>query len=888
MAEHDLTIYVVSHTHWDREWYEPAGRFRQRLVALIDDVLDDPSAAGDSFLLDGQAVVVEDYLAVRPERRGELAALLHDGVIEAGPWYVLADELIPSGEALVRNLLVGRDVLAALGATAPAVLYSPDAFGHPAALPSIAHGFGCDVIILWRGYGGIAWPAGDTAQWRASDGTTTLLYHLPPDGYEYGASLPSSDEAARERWRRMRDVLGARSTVGVALLPNGADHHARQRDRARALGMLAAAAAPYLVRAGSLGGFAQMLEQRARGLTLPVVTGELRASYGYTWTLQGTFGTRAYQKRANAAVERTLVRDAEPWAALAARRGARDRRNLLRAAWKTLLTCHPHDTLCGCSIDQVARAMDARLEDALTQAAGVRDDALGDLVGHDPARARARRGEWAQYVIVRNRAARARSGVAEIDVARPMAHVRVGPGSGPEAQPDALPPAFSLSQRGTPVPVQVLDRAIRYDRIDSPLDYPDEVLVESARAVVWLSRVGGYGTTALAIGGEASNVQAPSAVRAGERWMENEWLRVSIDRNGAVEITSASTGMTLAPALSIEDVGDGGDLYTPSARGAAVRAQRLDDVRLTHGGPLRAELAGRFAVDVPAELAPGREARSSETQTMSVNVALTLDAGDRFVRVRVQGVNACRDHRLRVVFHTGLAGAATVADAAFGPEVRRPIVAPPGSTETPPPTAPLARYVTRDAGSRGITVYSDGLAEYEGVDNGDVAVTLVRAVGELSRSDLPERPGHAGWPSPTPDAQCLGPFEGRLAMLMHGGRDAATIDLIERTSDDALLPLTGLTLRTALGPPHETAGVELEGDGLAFLACKPSDDGAWTVLRCVNLLDQAVTGALRCGFPLRQAMSARLDETPLSAANVQGGVVTVAAAPREIVTLLVR
>jgi len=105
MAEHDLTVHVVSHTHWDREWYEPAGRFRQRLVALIDEILDDPPLRGDSFLLDGQAIVLADYLAVRPERRAELAALLQRGAIEAGPWYVLADELIPSGEAMVRNLL---------------------------------------------------------------------------------------------------------------------------------------------------------------------------------------------------------------------------------------------------------------------------------------------------------------------------------------------------------------------------------------------------------------------------------------------------------------------------------------------------------------------------------------------------------------------------------------------------------------------------------------------------------------------------------------------------------------------------------------------------------------------------------------------------------------
>src|SRR5690348_9300378 len=888
MPESELTVYVVSHTHWDREWYQPAGRFRQRLVSLIDDILDDPPAIGDSFLLDGQAVVLEDYLAVRPERRPDLAARLRDGVIEAGPWYVLADELIPSGEALVRNLLAGRRVLATLGATPPAVLYSPDAFGHPASLPSVARGFGCGLIILWRGYGGPAWPSGDTVRWRAPDGAEALLYHLPPDGYEAGSSLPVDPDAARERWRRLGAVLGARSAVGVVLLPNGADHHARQRERPRALAALAAAAAPARIAAGSLTMFAAALEQRAAGASLPVVSGELRASYGYTWTLQGTFATRAYQKRANATVERMLLRDAEPWAALAARRGARDRRDVLHAAWTTLLRCHPHDTLCGCSIDQVARAMDVRLDAALSQALGVRDDALADLLGHDAAAARSKRTEWMSFVIVRNRAARARGGVGELEVARPMAHVRVGPGSGREPVPEPLPIEFSLRHDGTPVPLQVLERSVRHDRIESPLDYPDDALVESARVLAWLPPVSGYGTVALSIHADASAVDAPAAVRADEHWMENEWLRVEVDVAGALRLTSQRNGMMIPSLLGIEDVGDGGDLYTHSARPPLVRSDRLGEVRLAHRGPLRAELAGRIEIDVPIALAEGCTERLSETRRMAIHVALTLDAGEPFVRIRLSGSNECRDHRLRIVLRTGLADAATFADAAFGVVRRTAIAAPADTAETPPPTAPLARYVTRDAGDRGVTIYSDGLAEYESFENGDVAITLVRAVGELSRSDLPERPGHAGWPAATPGAQCLGAFEARLAVFPHGARDAAGIDRIERTAEDVLLPLTGLTLRGMVGAPHETAGLELEGSGLAFLACTPSQDGQWTVLRCVNLCDHPVAGAWRCGFPITEARRARLDETPMSACEVAGASVPFQAGPRDIVTLLVR
>src|SRR5262249_32694528 len=136
----NLDVHVVSHTHWDREWYHSFERFRQRLVTLVNELLDAPPGSGASFLLAGPAILVADYGAGRPAPAAELAALIRERRLEAGPWYVLSDELIPSGEALVRNLLTGRRTLARLGASSPPVLYCPDSFGHPAALPDLAVG----------------------------------------------------------------------------------------------------------------------------------------------------------------------------------------------------------------------------------------------------------------------------------------------------------------------------------------------------------------------------------------------------------------------------------------------------------------------------------------------------------------------------------------------------------------------------------------------------------------------------------------------------------------------------------------------------------------------------------------------------------------------------
>ncbi|HEX6966829.1 MAG TPA: glycoside hydrolase family 38 C-terminal domain-containing protein, partial [Gemmatimonadaceae bacterium] len=853
-----LTVHVVTHTHWDREWYLPAGRFRQRLVALIDDVLARCPAPGESFLLDGQAIVIEDYLAVRPERRDALAARLRDGSMEAGPWYVLADELIPSGEALVRNLLVGRAVLRGLGAEPPPVLYSPDAFGHPAALPMLARQFGYPLIVLWRGLGGEGWPDGDTFRWCAPDESCALVHHLPRAGYEYGSNLPATEHAMREWWRAARDELGARSRLGVLLVLNGADHHAVQPDLDRALATLSRVAAPDVIVHGSLGGAAREIVRRAEACmaetrdVIPEIDGELRRSYGYTWTLQGTFATRSALKRRNAATERLLLRDAEPWAALATLHTGRSRQHLARAAWKSLLLCHPHDTLCGCSTDEVARTTSARLDDAEAQARGLRDDAVLDLIGHDAISARTAPDRWRPIALVRNRAARARGGVAELEICTFRQHVPVGPRSG-TTPPVRTPPPRIVLDEGR-VSYQVLERSVRHDRVESPAHYPDDDLVDVARVVAWVEPVEGYRIRALPIeahrGGEhgAAAASLPARVNGGATWLDNDALRVEITDHGHVRLYDRARGRVIPSLLRFEDVGDAGDLYTHSPIAPIVTAARFLGAEVRCAGPLRGELTAAWQLDVPAS--SDRAGRSLDLVPIVARCTLTLDANAPFLRVSVAGDNAARDHRLRVVLATGIERGDVFADAAFGVVRREPIVVSEqaAAVELPPPTAPMHRYVTIATERDGATVFSDGLAEYEATEAGDIAITLVRAVGELSRNDLPERPGHAGWPVSTPDAQCLGPFDGAFAIMPHGSRDVGTIDAIERAADDVLLPLTGTTLRSALAIPERVHGITLEGDALAFSTCKASEDGAWTVVRCVNLSDAATRGRWRFGF----------------------------------------
>jgi alpha-mannosidase len=166
---------------------------------------------------------------------------------------------------------------------------------------------------------------------------------------------------------------------------------------------------------------------------------------------------------------------------------------------------------------------------------------------------------------------------------------------------------------------------------------------------------------------------------------------------------------------------------------------------------------------------------------------------------------------------------------------------------------------------------------------------VLRAVGELSRGDLPTRPGHAAWPQPTPLAQCLGPHRVEVALLPLGATDLARGDAVLHAWEDAFLPLRGVWLRDAHTLDPAPVDVTLEGDGLVLSAVKPARVGAGLVLRCYNASERRVGGAWRFGDGIRTAHRVRADERESQelALEHRGKTVRFMAEPHEIVTLLI-
>ena len=220
-------IAVVPHTHWDREWYEPFQTFRLKLVHMVDGLLDlmERDSSYTHFLLDGQLAVIDDYLEIRPENEDRLRALAAAGRITVGPWYILMDEFLVSGETIVRNLQAGIVRGAAFGGVMD-VGYLPDMFGHVAQMPQILSLAGFEHAVVWRGV-----PSAidrSAFRWVAPDGSSVRAEYLLA-GYGNGAALPDDAKALVRRLRALAEELGAfLGPDDPMLLMNGTDHQRPQ------------------------------------------------------------------------------------------------------------------------------------------------------------------------------------------------------------------------------------------------------------------------------------------------------------------------------------------------------------------------------------------------------------------------------------------------------------------------------------------------------------------------------------------------------------------------------------------------------------------------------------------------------------------------------------
>ncbi len=833
-----MRAFLVTHTHWDREWYRTYQAFRARLVDAVDRVLELCAAdPGYRFLLDGQSIALEDYAAIRPGRVAELRGCIAEGRIAIGPWYVQPDSLLPAGESHVRNLLEGRRAGEVFGPVSR-VGYTPDSFGHPAQFPQLLAGFGLSAFVYWRGHANEIDALPPEYDWVAPDGTALLACHLGK-GYFAAATDPRADaESAAARIASAAKELAARTQSGAVLLLNGIDH-ALPEPKTAAIAAAASEASGFVFERALLEDFVHAVE--ARGAARPRFAGELGGAR-VAHLLPGVWSTRTWLKLANRACESALLGYAEPLAALAARAGAPDERPALRLAWRTLLQNHAHDSICGCSRDEVHEAMRARFEDARELARETAARALERIAGGGVER----RAPWSesQGVAVWNPSPHARSGVVRfaldphpwlIPAANPAETIHpllLRDLAGMSFTADGAPARLVPAETGR---VKLLPDRAGFDLVFRVHDVP---AFGWKRVVLCKQEV------------PSADVVTPLTPGSADAFVACGDLRVEVRPDGCVNV--AFGARRFEGLFGVEDLGDRGDSYDFDLAGPDEAALvSVSAERFAHASGVSGLCVER-RLSVPARLAADRTSRSHERTELRLRTELRIDPAAGHVEARVALDNTAQDHRLRLLFPVG--GDVRHCEAASTFDVvRRP-------SELPDDTGWVQRAVPTFVSqgfvhANGLSVVAPGLAEAELITNAEgsaIALTLLRAVGHLSRHDLRSRPGPAGPGTDTPGAQCPGRVEARLVLLP--GLDPAA-------ARDAELPLLAVPCGEAPLVAADRPLLALAPRALLLSSVKPAQDGPGLVVRVLNPTASPLEASLRLGFAFTSAAAVRLDES---------------------------
>ncbi|MCR8642525.1 alpha-mannosidase [Paenibacillus sp. N1-5-1-14] len=875
------TAHIISHTHWDREWYLPYEHHHLLLIETMDTLLDtlekDPNYR--YFHLDGQTIMIDDYLQVRPEKKEQLTKFIKEGRILIGPWYILQDEFLTSSEANIRNMQIGhRDakeygVISKLG-------YFPDSFGNMGQAPQILKQADIDAAVFGRGVK----PTGfnntvgesDTYEspysemiWESPDGSSVIGI-LFANWYCNGMEIPTDPEKATEYWNnKLADALKFASTDHL-LFMNGCDHQPIQTDLSEAI-QTAQALHPEIEFIHS--NFDDYVDVLKNNLSDDMVTiqGELRSQHTDGWgTLVNTASSRVYLKQMNQRCQTLLEKVAEPLAAFAHISGDKPYpHHLFNYSWKTLMQNHPHDSICGCSVDEVHREMVTRFEKSRHMTEQIVEQSLEAIVKQIHTDVPT----WGQEALpftVFNSTGWDRSGVVSVEliVAQQYFQVGITPAEQSEQLSKQSIDHYVLhNEHGEVIPTQVDDLGVIFG-YDLPKDKFRQPYMARRVRLTFLSKkvpALGYQTYAwvpnqqAGIASKQLQTEKPASlegiVYSNERSMENELVSVSINNDGTLQLTDKRTGRTFDNLCSYENTGDIGNEYVfrqpEGEQTLTTQGLPASHIRLIENTPHRAtiEVVHEWAIPASADelfeeekrkfvLFTERKAkRVEETVPFVITTQYTLEAMAPNVQVRTTFNNVAKDHRLRALFPTGINTTTAEVDSIF--EVASRDIVPAKEWVNPSNCQHQHAFVSVHDAEVGLTVANRGLNEYEVLRDGQntIAITLLRAVSELGDWGV----------FPTPEAQCLGEQVVEFSIFPHAG------DGIQSGAYSAAyqyqIPWTVKQTKVQQGSlPLTHQWLKWKGTSLAFSSVKISEETGDLASRWYNLADNQESLDVQTGF----------------------------------------
>ncbi|MBX9688791.1 MAG: hypothetical protein K2X27_18935 [Candidatus Obscuribacterales bacterium] len=874
-------IYAYAHTHWDREWYQSFESYRVQLLGVLKQILSGLENGDiERFYLDGQAVLLEDAVAIAPELEGRIKELMQKGRLSAGPWYVLPDEMLVCGESLIRNLKVGTSSVNKL-AQAELVGYSPDTFGHSQDLPRILSGFGINSAFLWRGVPDLE--LGPCFYWQSPDGSQVLAYHLSRGYYQTALIESAPDQESLEKLaqelqsfaedkRQWQNSSLYERSAGAVLYPIGADHCAPPAQLAQKMASLNKILGKkgYEIETLHLHDFVSILEKElsAANTLTALLAKELRdnsasAKYGNAFLLPGVLSSRLYLKRENRSCERRLFRFAEPlFSFLKLRFNHAYPAAELDYALRLLLKNHPHDSICGCSVDEVHDEMEIRFKKI-----GQLLDPLLDLCGRrlsglplDALKSPEDPEMDLKRLRLFNSAAGRFCGVVPITWFEKLSE-------------KALPPSSELQ----------ITESLEIDQLFAGWGrVPYYSLLRRQSGYLWVEDLPPFSEANISFPPEEGKTSKFPLLKSRSKSMDNGILKVWLDERSRLKVCWRS-GEGQEKEFCLEhkfrDSADGGDTYNYDPLPASVTAEaRLISSRVGLKGPLLASLILTYEIDIPESLleenVPAGSLpnfkRASRKIKHEIETEVVLKRGSPILEFETKFLNQSSGHRLELVMHTGFPVHCSFSENHFSllrryhqtkkQKSKLPVEI---GSEAWPDRFPAQRFFV----ANGQLFLNKGLPEY-GVEGESVTMTLLRSVPMLSRGRIQTRGGGAGPHLNTPGAECR-----RLNKVSYAWAPLPVLQrkdiLSDQLSNDCIIAAYELTERyeqeifscfSSLDDFRKGSLFEIENPALRFLSAYISPEEDKFFLRLLNVSNEPQSTKIHLDFDFQNVQLCRFDE----------------------------
>lgn len=885
-------IHVIPHSHWDREWYFTTSRSKVYLMKDLGDVLNtlenDPEFK--YFMVDAQGSLLDDYIKWRPQDKERISKLVNEGRLVIGPWYTQTDQLVISGESIVRNMYYGMKRCESFGKYMN-VGYVPDSFGQSGNMPQIYRQFGIEDTLFWRGVSDDMVKHTDY-NWRGDDGSVVFTTQIP-FGYYIGGNIPEAPEENDEFWKKeCFEKAGGRSATRHIYFPNGFDQ-APVRTNLPQLVQERNEKDPeneYVISCIE----DYIKDVKSENPELEEVQGELVIAK-HMRIHKSIFSSRSDLKVMNTQIQNYVTNVMEPLLTISYNLGNEYPHEAVAEIWKLLFENAAHDSIGSCISDTANEDVYVRYKQA-------RDIAVNLVELHSRLIATNVKNDADMTFTVINTLPQKRKDTVIVKTYVPGGKFAIIDENGNDVDYTII--------KSRDLTDYVLSQTIMLDP-SRKFYVPDQVL--EVTMAIKANDVPALGYVQYSIDTKKDSHKET----ADKKVLENEYYAIEVEENGSLTIVDKANNVTYKNQGILVENGDDGDSfnYSPPRKDMEVFSNESKCTVKISGSDIYDQAEIHFDMVVPADLDERAEGKVSVTMPVDMTVALRKDS--KVIDFNVKVDNKGLSHRLCVLFDSQIVSAFNYADQQFG-LIKRPNYyekemklymesmnnktekkagiqelanwANDQSTWQEPPISiePTQSYVSLTDGKTGIAVIPQGVREYEVLDDSKIRLTLFRTYGFMGKENLIYRPGRASGERiiETPAAQLLKEMEFNFGFTSYAGDiNDSDIDTLAKQYNTNLEVYTyaeflnGRLIFSQREIEGQNAKIhslfETEGN-LVVSAVKKAEEDDGYIIRLYNGKDHKdLDDKIKFNFDIKEAYYTNLKEEKTEEIKVENNTISV-------------